>query len=81
MEVFPDVVISYGYLDNLYLVFKRATTLFNRRRDKILSDAVSLFVCSFVFKWKDFFDVEMEISPNFKGKITLFPRLGTVKDF
>lgn len=81
MEVFADIDISFGYSDNFYLIFNRSSKIFNRRRDKILSDVVSLFVSSFVYKWNDFFDTDLSDPPDFRGKITLFPRAEAVKDF
>lgn len=81
METFADIEVAFGYRDNFYLVFNRSTKEFNRRRDKILSDVVSLFVSSFVYKWSDFFDSDLTDPPDFRGKITLFPRAETVKQF
>ena len=81
MEDFADVDISFGYSDRFYLVFSRTTSTFNRRRDKIVSTVVSLFVSSFVYKWKEFFDIPMIEPPEFTGKITLFPRRRTVIEF
>ena len=81
MEDYADIKISFGYSDNFYLIFSRTAAPFNRRRDKIVSNVVSLFSSAFVYKWRDFFDTELVEAPEFCGKITLFPRRRTVVEF
>ena len=60
MVNFKDIVISYGQSDEFSFVFKKNTSLFNRRGDKILSCVVSLFSSSYVFYYGKYFkDVQL----------------------
>jgi tRNA(His) guanylyltransferase len=81
MESFGDVDICYGYLDLFCFVFKRSSVVFNRRRDKLVSNIVSLFVSAFVYNWGSSFDLPLLNPPGFMGKIVLFPRLRIVKEY
>lgn len=51
MKSFTEIVIAYGDSDEYSFVFKRSAKVFNRREDKILSTALSLFSSSYVFYW------------------------------
>jgi tRNA(His) guanylyltransferase len=81
MENFFDIEVSLGYSDNFYFVFDRSASLFNRRRDKILSNLISFFTSAFVFHWTSFFTFPIPEPPDFFGRLTLFPRRILVKEF
>ena len=82
MEDFSDIDICFGFECEFSFIFKRTTEIFNRRRDKILTNLVSLFASTFTYKWGDFFKEEkLKYPPTFFASITLFPRLRTVKDY
>jgi tRNA(His) guanylyltransferase len=81
MDNFADIELAYGFSDSHYFIFKRSSTVFNRRRDKILSNVISLFVAAFVFQWPRFFEFPLSEPPDFVGRIIVIPRRRILKDF
>jgi tRNA(His) guanylyltransferase len=81
MENFSDIGLAYGYSDHFYFVFRRSSNVFNRRRDKILSNVVSLFVSSFTFHWDHFFEAGPPGPPEFRATLVLIPRFQFVREF
>ncbi|OHS95279.1 putative tRNA(His) guanylyltransferase [Tritrichomonas foetus] len=82
MNDFGDIDVCFGCDGEFSFIFRRSSTVFNRRRDKLLTNLVSLFVSTFAYQWKQFFnDSEMKYPPNFVSTIKLFPRLRIVKDY
>lgn len=52
MRVFDDhLALAFGQSDEFSFVLRRESTLFSRRRDKILSTVVSLFSSAYVRAW------------------------------
>ncbi|OAP65061.1 hypothetical protein AYL99_01033 [Fonsecaea erecta] len=51
----PDIVLAYGVSDEFSFVFHRAATLFDRRRDKLVSTVVSAFTAAYALSWDCFF--------------------------
>ncbi|OAG43314.1 hypothetical protein AYO21_02600 [Fonsecaea monophora] len=51
----PEIAVAYGVSDEFSFVFDRATTLFERRRDKLVSTVVSTFTAAYVAGWDLFF--------------------------
>ncbi|KIW94315.1 uncharacterized protein Z519_05631 [Cladophialophora bantiana CBS 173.52] len=56
----PEIVLAYGVSDEYSFVFHRSATLFERRRDKIVSTVVSTFTAAYVLGWDLFFCPEQE---------------------
>ncbi|KIW34560.1 uncharacterized protein PV07_01337 [Cladophialophora immunda] len=51
----PEIALAYGVSDEFSFVFDRAATLFERRRDKLVSTVVSTFTAAYVLGWERFF--------------------------
>ncbi|KAI8900664.1 tRNAHis guanylyltransferase-domain-containing protein [Globomyces pollinis-pini] len=82
MEEFMDISLAYGQSDEYSFLFKRDTTLFNRRSDKIISNLVSLFTASFVQNWNVYFpDSPLQSLPCFDARCVLYPTNQNVQDY
>lgn len=55
MREFPDVVLAYGCSDEFSFLFRRGSTVYNRREEKLLSTVVSVFTGHYVHAWPLFF--------------------------
>ncbi|OAL40626.1 hypothetical protein AYO20_00362 [Fonsecaea nubica] len=51
----PEIAVAYGVSDEFSFVFDRVATLFERRRDKLVSTVVSTFTAAYVAGWDLFF--------------------------
>lgn len=50
-----DLCFAYGVSDEYSFVFDRSTSMFDRRRDKLVSTVVSTFTAAYVLLWPRFF--------------------------
>jgi tRNA(His) guanylyltransferase len=63
-------------------LFKKSTSVCNRRQAKILTTVVSQFSSSYVFNWdKNFPGVSLKYPPSFDGRIVLYPTGKVVRDY
>jgi len=63
-------------------LFKKSTSVYNRRHAKILTTVVSLFTSSYVFNWtKRFPGVNLKYPPSFDGRVILYPTEKAVRDY
>lgn len=53
LKTFNEIWLAYGQSDEYSFVFKRNTTFFNRRAEKIVSCVVSCFTAAFVLNFKN----------------------------
>ena len=76
MEDFTDIDISFIFQDSFTFIFNRTSTTFNRRRDKILTNLISLLSSTIVYNWKEYFDdeIKMKYPILFVGSIELVSR-------
>lgn len=82
MKQFGDICISYGQSDEYSFVFKRSTTEFGRRCDKLMSNIVSLFSSSFVFYWSKYFkETKLKYPPMFDSRTVVYPSLKNIRDY
>jgi len=82
MKKFDDILFAYGCSDEFSFYFSPETTLWDRRKDKILSSVVSAFTSFYVFYWKDFFmELNKDFLPNFDSRIIEYPLIENVKDY
>jgi tRNA(His) guanylyltransferase len=82
MKSFNEIVIAYGDSDEFSFAFKRSAKVFNRREDKILSCALSLFSSSYVFHWSKYFpDTPIAKIPSFDSRIVLYPSLEDLQSY
>lgn len=82
MEQFHDICLSYGQSDEYSFVFKRKTTQFGRRENKLMSNIVSLFSSSFVFYWDNYFnELKLRYPPVFDSRTVVYPSLENIRDY
>lgn len=82
MEEFKDILLSYGQSDEYSFVLRKDTTLYNRRKSKIMTYINSLFSSSYVFFWNEYFkDVKLKYPPAFDSRIVLYPTDENLRDY
>ncbi|XP_067656575.1 probable tRNA(His) guanylyltransferase isoform X1 [Haliotis asinina] len=82
MEDFKDIVMAYGQSDEYSFVFKKHTTMYNRRGSKIMTNLVSLFSAAFVMNWPRYFATqELQYPPAFDARVVLYPSDQNLKDY
>merc|ERR1712037_42598 len=79
---FVDLVFAYGQSDEYSFVFRRETDLYRRRSAKLLTNLVSHFSSSYVFRWREFFpDQSLQRAPIFDGRVVLYPSERNIRDY
>ena len=79
---FVDLVFAYGQSDEYSFVFRRETDLYRRRSAKLLTNIVSHFSSSYVFRWREFFpDQNLQRAPIFDGRVVLYPSERNIRDY
>ncbi|KAK6174339.1 hypothetical protein SNE40_017637 [Patella caerulea] len=82
LEDFKDVVLAYGQSDEFSFVFKKDTSVYNRRNSKIVTNVVSLFTSAFVLYWPRFFSTQdLQYPPSFDGRVVLYPNDEILRDY
>ena len=67
VQSLPDITLAYGVSDEYSFVFHRSTTLFERRKDKIVTTVVSAFTAAYVFAWGEYLEREAREAGDGKG--------------
>ncbi|XP_026757081.2 probable tRNA(His) guanylyltransferase [Galleria mellonella] len=71
---FHDLLMAFGQSDEYSFIFKKHTTLYNRRASKLLTTINSKFSSSYVYYWSKFFGTyNLKYPPTFDGRIILYP--------
>merc|ERR1712079_3668 len=82
MTEFNEIILSYGQSDEYSFVFRPDTGVYSRRRDKIVTNIVSLFASSYVFHWPDLFPSSTLLyPPSFDGRAVLYPTVRNMRDY
>ncbi|TBU33543.1 tRNAHis guanylyltransferase [Dichomitus squalens] len=82
MTEFKDIVLAFGESDEYSFLFRKSSTLYNRREAKILTTVTSLFTSSYVFNWSKYLsDTPLKYCPSFDGRIVLYPSTTVVRDY
>ncbi|EZG56481.1 putative tRNAHis guanylyltransferase [Gregarina niphandrodes] len=94
VELGGEIILSYGQSDEYSFVFRKRTSLYNRRRSKILSTVVSIYTgaylrhLSIVFPHYDWRSIRKQGNktkqvkgPIFDGRIILYPNLQVLQDY
>lgn len=77
-----DVTVAFGVSDEYSFVFRRASELYGRRTQKIVSTLTSCFTANFVLLWpRHFPGVELGRAPVFDGRLVVYPDVQTVRDY
>lgn len=63
-------------------LFRRSSTVHNRRQAKILTMITSIFTSSYIFHWSTYLpDIPLKYPPTFDGRIVLYPSPKEVLDY
>ncbi|KAF7790557.1 hypothetical protein EIP86_001513 [Pleurotus ostreatoroseus] len=82
MHEFKDIVLAYGESDEYSFLFRKSTTVYNRRHAKILSTVTSLFTAAYVLNWTTYLpDTPLKSPPSFDGRVVLYPSAQEVRDY
>ncbi|KAG8281607.1 tRNA-histidine guanylyltransferase 1-like [Homalodisca vitripennis] len=81
-EELHDICFAFGHSDEYSFVFRKNTSIFNRRQEKLLSLVNSKFSSAYVYHWRDFFEsTELKYPPAFDGRIVLYPTDSNLRDY
>ncbi|XP_038883677.1 tRNA(His) guanylyltransferase 1-like isoform X1 [Benincasa hispida] len=70
MEMFSDVIFSYGFNDEYSFVFKKTSKFYQRRASKLYSLVVSFFTSVYITKWQEFFPQKnLRYPPSFRARV------------
>ena len=83
LKKFDEAVMAYGQSDEFSFVFKKDTSLYNRRSSKITTTLVSLFASAYVHTWPKYFGCEKELTmlPSFDARAVLYPSDQNLRDY
>uniref|UniRef100_A0A182MUZ3 Probable tRNA(His) guanylyltransferase n=1 Tax=Anopheles culicifacies TaxID=139723 RepID=A0A182MUZ3_9DIPT len=84
MQEFNEIAIGYGQSDEYSFVFRREASVYQRRRDKLVSYVASLFTSAYMFHWKRIFDsrsIDMRYPPSFDARAVLYPTDENLRDY
>lgn len=78
----PDVALSYGQSDEFSFLFRKGSSCFRRRGNKLTSLVPSVFAAAFVRLWPHFFPQQpLRHDPAFDARTVLFPDVAVVRDY
>ncbi|RZB60674.1 tRNA(His) guanylyltransferase 2 [Glycine soja] len=73
-KFWEDIVFAFGVSDEYSFILKKATNLYQRRANTIISAIVSFFTSTYVRRWKNFFQQsELKYPPSFDGRAVCYP--------
>lgn len=77
--IFSNYSTTYDYYSFL---FRKSSSLYNRRQSKIMTTVVSLFTSSYVFNWSKYFpETQLKYPPSFDGRTILYPSSKEIRDY
>lgn len=84
MQDFNEIVLAYGQSDEYSFVFRRDASVYQRRRDKLVSYVASLFTSAYMFHWANIFkdrSLVMCYPPAFDARTVLYPTDENLRDY
>jgi tRNA(His) guanylyltransferase len=81
MEDMDDIILAYGQSDEYSFLFKKDSTFYQRRTEKILSVVVSLFTSHFVLNFEPIFGERPKKMPCFDGRVVSYPNEKAMVDY
>ena len=82
MEDQNDIILAYGQSDEYSFLFRKDSSLYQRRKDKIITIIVSLFTAHYILNFSNVFgDMKMQSIPIFDGRIVCFPSEQNLIDY
>jgi tRNA(His) guanylyltransferase len=93
LTVIYDICFAYGVSDEYSFVFDRNTSLFERRRDKLISTVVSTFTAAYIHLWSEHFckpskenwdnatGLDVDWLPTFDARAVAYPTTQNLRDY
>lgn len=82
MKEFPEIILAYGQSDEYSFVFKKDSTLYNRRIQKLTSVISSAFTAFYITLWPKYFGNEsITTPPIFDGRVVCYPSENNLRDY
>lgn len=82
MHEFRDIILAYGESDEYSFVFKRSSTMYERRASKLVSLVTSCFTGNYVRQWPEVMaGQELQSTPVFDGRAVLYPSDRHLRDY
>lgn len=81
MEDFQDIFLAYGQSDEYSFCFKKDSTMYQRRKDKITTCLVSCFTSHYVLNFTKIFEQEQKSVPSFDGRLVCYPSETNIVDY
>lgn len=82
LQEFDDIFLAYGQSDEFSFAFRRDSTRYGRRSDKISTNVVSLFTAAYVKNWNvHFAGLDLEIIPSFDARCVVYPSFQNLRDY
>ncbi|XP_055610199.1 probable tRNA(His) guanylyltransferase [Uranotaenia lowii] len=83
MQEFNEIILAYGQSDEYSFVFRRDASVYERRKDKLISYLCSLFTSAYLFNWSYIFkDTKtLKYPPVFDSRAVLYPTDQNIRDY
>ncbi|XP_053688639.1 probable tRNA(His) guanylyltransferase [Sabethes cyaneus] len=83
MQEFNEITLAYGQSDEYSFIFRRDTSIYGRRRDKLISYVGSLFTSAYVCNWSYIFKNALtpKYPPTFDARAVLYPTDQNLRDY
>uniref|UniRef100_A0AAG5DXE3 Probable tRNA(His) guanylyltransferase n=1 Tax=Anopheles atroparvus TaxID=41427 RepID=A0AAG5DXE3_ANOAO len=84
MQEFNEIAVAFGQSDEYSFVFRRDASIYQRRRDKLVSYVASLFTSAYMFHWDRIFhsrSLVIRYPPSFDARAVLYPTDDNLRDY
>ncbi|KAK9863407.1 hypothetical protein WJX84_003746 [Apatococcus fuscideae] len=82
MKEFGDIRMAFGESDEMSFILNKASTLYGRRKSKLISLIVSCFTAHYIHSWGSFFPTkQLQHLPIFDGRAVCYPSDRTLRDY
>uniref|UniRef100_A0A182JDS3 Probable tRNA(His) guanylyltransferase n=1 Tax=Anopheles atroparvus TaxID=41427 RepID=A0A182JDS3_ANOAO len=84
MQEFNEIAVAFGQSDEYSFVFRRDASIYQRRRDKLVSYVASLFTSAYMFHWDRIFhsrSLFIRYPPSFDARAVLYPTDDNLRDY
>ena len=82
MAEYSDISLAIGMSDEFSFVLPPSSSLYNRRRDKLVSCLTSLFTSAYTFLYYPaFFPTPLPYPPHFDGRVIAYPTEQHLRDY
>ena len=82
MAEYSDISLAFGMSDEYSFVLPPSSTLYKRRRDKLVSSLTSLFTSAYTLLYHPtFFPTPLPYPPHFDGRVIMYPSEQQLRDY